>query len=1117
MNDGHARFARWDFGGAAEAFRAALRAEPASVAARVNLALALLRNQYSDEAAGVLEPLAGSAERSVQVDYLYGLAQLGGDRAAEAVDSLRRAAQRDPREVAIRFQLAVALEQAGQAAEAAETFREVIRRDRFHVTAPLRLAAVERRAGNFPEAGRLLQRSQRNRQILGDAAARREAEGLNRYTRPLDPPREFQPAAESSPVRWVEVTAEGDLPVGRVALIDLDNDARIELVGRSSTGRWRGWQCAAGRLREVTASIEGPSEVEFEDVVTADFDNDGQDDLFWIGPTRALFQRAAARAPAAPTSATQPATSPAEPDPAVFESVRLAEERVPALDEITGARALAADLDHDGDVDLLIWGAAPGLRVLHGAEPGAFTDATAAVALPALDGDLERVLSGVAVAEINDDDAVDIALAGRRCCVLFNAGQEVYNAPESPPQVIERRATAVAVNDLNNDGLLDVAWLTHKDEDTVEVIFSDPALRPIDDSRAVGDELALLDYDNDGFLDVLLAGPGGLRLWRNLGAAGWRDATVETRLDAIAAPATGRVRVSVADVDHDGDPDLLLQQRGRPLRWIRNDASGPGGALALRLEGAKSNRSAVGARVDIRDGPVRIFRHVAAQPILIGVGRLTRVESLTVLWPSGISDGQFGLDVAATRKLLEPEVMLGSCPYLYAWDGTRFRFVTDILGNAPLGLSLTRELRLPADTDEIVRLGDASQMGVLSDADGTPTHVVEIGSELHEVAYLDAVRLLIVDCPPHVELHPVDRLMPPPFPPSELLVVSDLRAPRAAWLAPAGSKPGSSDPPSVDVTSHLAASDGTRTGPLRLRTPQLRGLAEPHALTLDFGPLPTERPLVLVLEGWLQYGDASVNIAASQHSSAGNPFPTLEARTADGAWHAMDVTVGAPAGKPKSIAIDLTGKLPADTIALRLSSALEVYWDRIAIGERAGRVGPSGIASAGAMASCRLVERTPRRADLRFRGVSRCGKPARNEPLIPIYEELRERPPWRTVIEGWCTRFGDVLPLLSATDGRLAIFNTGDVVRIAFDARGLSEAPLGWRREFFLYSVGWEKDSDHHILSGNTVEPLPYHGMDDQAYGTDAFDRSPQRARWPDWAEEYNTRWVGEQTDEWVR
>ena len=59
-------------------------------------------------------------------------------------------------------------------------------------------------------------------------------------------------------------------------------------------------------------------------------------------------------------------------------------------------------------------------------------------------------------------------------------------------------------------------------------------------------------------------------------------------------------------------------------------------------------------------------------------------------------------------------------------------------------------------------------------------------------------------------------------------------------------------------------------------------------------------------------------------------------------------------------------------------------------------------------------------------------------------------------------------------------------------------------RDFFLHVVGWDKDADLHVGEGWQLRPLPFQGMDDQAYG-----HEPRPGRIDDsWIKAYNTRWV---------
>jgi len=66
---------------------------------------------------------------------------------------------------------------------------------------------------------------------------------------------------------------------------------------------------------------------------------------------------------------------------------------------------------------------------------------------------------------------------------------------------------------------------------------------------------------------------------------------------------------------------------------------------------------------------------------------------------------------------------------------------------------------------------------------------------------------------------------------------------------------------------------------------------------LDFGELATNRPLVLVLNGWLRFGGGMANIGASLDPDLPFPFPVLEAELPDGSWKKLAMDVGAPCGK----------------------------------------------------------------------------------------------------------------------------------------------------------------------------------------------------------------------------
>jgi hypothetical protein len=428
--------------------------------------------------------------------------------------------------------------------------------------------------------------------------------------------------------------------------------------------------------------------------------------------------------------------------------------------------------------------------------------------------------------------------------------------------------------------------------------------------------------------------------------------------------------------------------------------------------------------------------------------------------------------------MLELLMPTGSCPYLYAWDGQRFRFVTDILGAAPAGLRLSDDRFIDADEDEFVWIGDDSMFQPRAGG-----YSLQVTEELREVLYLDAADLVVVDHPAGTEVHTTGKLLPgKPFPPHQIVTLHNRH-----FLKQATRNDG------LDVGALLNETDATFVSPVRLRIPQLRGLAEPWSVTLDFGPLPVERPLVLALTGWLRFGGGMANVAASHDPDLPFPFPTLELETAAGEWQPVDVVVGAPCGKTKTIVVDLTGKLPPGTRRLRLSTAFEIHWDRIALFERM---------EGGDTAITRVA---PDSSDLHWRGFSEFKKLPEFIPLTPDYETVVQSPNWRITPMGWCTRYGDVRELIERRDDALVLLNGGDELTLKFAADRLPPRPPGQVRDFFFYSSGWDKDSDFHCEKGWLVEPIPWHGMDDQLYGQQERPVGAGDER----IKKYNTRWVG--------
>ena len=173
---------------------------------------------------------------------------------------------------------------------------------------------------------------------------------------------------------------------------------------------------------------------------------------------------------------------------------------------------------------------------------------------------------------------------------------------------------------------------------------------------------------------------------------------------------------------------------------------------------------------------------------------------------------------------------------------------------------------------------------------------------------------------------------------------------------------------------------------------------------------------------------------------------------------------------------------------------MQLYWDQVFFTNE----------NAGVRVQQHRLE--PVSADLHYRGFSRpYRKGGRYGPHWFDYSQVTTEQKWRD-LTGMYTRFGDVLPLILEADDKYVITNAGDETTIEFDAVGLPPLLEGWKRDFLIHSVGWVKDGDLNTATGQTVEPLPFHGMTCYPYGPDeAYPSDPEHQ---EYLREYNTREV---------
>ena len=180
------------------------------------------------------------------------------------------------------------------------------------------------------------------------------------------------------------------------------------------------------------------------------------------------------------------------------------------------------------------------------------------------------------------------------------------------------------------------------------------------------------DWDLDGRLD-LLSSNGHLeeeitkvqasqkyrqsaQLFWNAGDAGFVPVQSAQAGSALFTPIVGRGGAR-ADIDGDGDDDLILTQAGGAPMLLRNDQSLGHSWIRLKLVGSTCNRDSIGARIRVRSGSHQFNREITATrgylssselPVTIGLGPNGSAESVEIIWPKGDKQEFKGIQ---TRRL----------------------------------------------------------------------------------------------------------------------------------------------------------------------------------------------------------------------------------------------------------------------------------------------------------------------------------------------------------------------------------------------------------------------------------------------------------------------------------
>jgi len=359
-------------------------------------------------------------------------------------------------------------------------------------------------------------------------------------------------------------------------------------------------------------------------------------------------------------------------------------------------------------------------------------------------------------------------------------------------------------------------------------------------------------------------------------------------------------------------------------------------------------------------------------------------------------------------------------------------------------------------------------------------YTLQFTTELWESPYLDNINLVVLDHPDSVDVYINETFIPPPYPPFRIYSVAKKYSPLSAV-----------DQLGNDLRNAVLANDQEYT--MHLTPGIYQGITELHDLILDFGDLDHADSIFLFLQGWLFPTDASINVNISQSSVTGLIFPQLQVVNRKGNWETVIDNLGFPKGKNKTMIFDLTGKFIVADYRVRIRTNMEIYWDHIFM---ATDVNNNDLT---------VVNLQPASADLHYRGFSMVSRKDFGSPHIPDYYNITTGQKWRD-LTGTYTRYGDVLPLLLESDSKYVIMNAGDEITLEFIASDLPSLPENWRRDFLFYNDGWLKDGDLNTAHGQTLEPLPFHGMSAYPYGFG--DAYPTDSDYIEYMNMYNTRTV---------
>jgi len=1077
---------------AADSFAAAMKKDPKLAQAAINDGIALLTLQKLDEAKKAFQTAIALDANSAQAWYNLGLAQHAGNELDDALKSFQQAVKADPADPDSLYFVGVCYAELKDYDKAIAAFNATLKLDPNHASAEFQLARALQRSGQRETVQDHFKRFKHltDTKIGAPIGLAYGEQGHYSTVTPIEEPE----AASNTmiPVKLVAHPLSGAQPfttTGGACMMDVTGDGHMDLVLM---------QDAPQAIRVLHAKGDG-SFTDFDAAsagliakghavacAVGDFDADGLNDLAVALDDAVLLFKNLGHGK--------------------FQDVTT-EAGLTAKNHPTGITFI--DYDHDGDLDLFL----TGVPLADGGTPNVlwrnngnktFTDWTEPVGL----GGTGRTEAAI-LTDFNNDRAIDIAVTQQYGTPLIYVNpregkyptQELYSHSQMNTEAWNKEsptlpAHGIAVLDYNKDGWMDIAvthggipgvtlWRNVPSPDHAGRKFERVPLPPFDAMRGWG--ITPIDIDNDGWIDLAaivdtLAGPQ-LRVFRNKGDGTFEDISHALGLDGLKLhEPRGLI---AADVDGDGAPDLIVTQVNAPPIVLKNIGANANHFVRIDLTGYADNKTAIGVKVEaFANGHWQKWELPGASgyqtqrppQILVGLGKADGIDLLRILWPTGVLQDEIDLPKLVNGRqviaMKEADRRGSSCPVLFAWDGHKYKLVTDVIGAGVVGHWFTPQRRNIPNPGEWIKVDG----GAVAPVNGKLS--LRFMEPMEEVNYIDQLRVVAVDHPENVEVNPDERFLDdPPFASGRVVASQRAHLPLDAWDGN-----GNNVLEAIRHRDHTFASGFTAA--------PYDGFANLHALTLDLGSLDAKSPLKLLMTGYVNYFSATSLYAAWQAGI--KPIsPYVEAQLPDGTWQKIAEDTGFPAGLERTIVVDLTGKLPVGAQKIRLVTNLEIYWDQVLIDNQ-----PE--------AQSRATDLPLSTATLHFRGYPKQIDLASDGDLDYDYDRVSLTGPFQHQ-RGNYTRMGDVKSLLTGIDDRYVIFGSGEEIAAEFDVSKLPSLPANWKRDYFLYANGYVKDMDWWDASPFTVSQLPFHKM--STYPYPSTEKFPDDAHSLDYQLNWNTRW----------